>query len=168
MITSAFLLFGCLSISAQTRQAASTTLIFNPDGWRIPALQDSHLKPGTTPHAPAGWGNAEYEATLLRPREGHDLSKVPRVYLDSEANRLVYEEQTVKVLEIRRYEVNARPYCYKVTVMVKSENPKSDEAGWAGEIDLYYYDEAGKGTWTLMDTTGPLLPEIPKPVWERK
>jgi len=31
-----------------------------------------------------------------------------------------------------------------------------------------YYDETGSGTWTILDTGGRMLPEVPRPVWAEK
>lgn len=144
------------------------TRVFNPNGWQVPALKSSHVKNGTTAHVPAVSNSIKYQMTVLVPSVGQELSKVPLVHLDPTQKWLVYDERTIRVLEITRYEVNTKPYCYRVSVMLKSEEPKSHLSGWAGELDLYYYDESGEGTWTVMDTAGPILPDIPKPAWERR
>ena len=164
-------LFLCTSIFALGQVAESPksiTRVFKPNGWQIPALENSHVKRGTAAHVPAVSDERKYQMTVLVPAAGHESSKVSFVHLDPTQNWLVYDERTIRVLEIRRYEVNTQPYCYKVSVMLKSEDPKLHVAGWAGELDLYYYDESGEGTWTVMDTTGPVLPDIPKPAWERR
>jgi hypothetical protein len=158
-----FVFWGCTCLWAQTGQTAEPiTRMYKADGWKIPGISNAHPKNDTPPHSSHDRNGVSYQTTVLVPSNTTTVN-VPFVWLDSSNHRFSYEERTIRVKEIRAYEANARPYCYQVSAMVYSEDPTSKVGGWAGIIDLWFYDETGYGKWTIMDTAGPLLPDVPTP-----
>jgi hypothetical protein len=158
---------GTLAAWAQpnTSGAQRLTRVLNESGWDIPGLKHSHLKPGTTPHS-SGVDNAfSYQVTVLVPESDQVLHVVPMVFVNQEKQKIIYQEWKVKVTQIRRFEIDGKPYCYQVSVLLHSEDPKTRASGDAGILDLLYFDESGAGNWNIMDTGGILLPSAPRPAW---
>ncbi len=156
----------CFVVQAQAPQnARPITQIFNEDGWEIPGLRDARIKPGTKT-GPASYSvemSHGATSTLLVPKLPDKLYDVPIITIDSAKQRIVYRKRRYKVIELRRFEVNGKPYCFQVSGMIFSEDPRTKVGGWAGEIEFLYFDESGSGVWTIMDPHGLVLPEIPKP-----
>jgi len=158
-----FVWCGCAFVWAQGgTNVESITRVYRADGWDIPGIKGSQPKRGTKPHSLQEANGISYQTSVLIPIQP-TTATIPVVRLDTTNRRISYEERRIRVEEIKAYEVNGHPYCYQVSVMLYSENPKSHAGGWAGLLDLWYYDESGQGNWTVMDTTGPLLPDVPLP-----
>jgi hypothetical protein len=158
---------GTLAAWAQpdTSGARRLTRVFKESGWDIPGLKHSHLKPGTIPHGTGVDNDFSYQVTVLVPESGQVLHVVPMVFVNEEKQKIIYQEWKVKVTQIRRFEIDGKPYCYQVSVMLHSEDPKTRASGDAGIVDLLYFDESGTGNWNIMDTGGILLPAAPRPAW---
>jgi len=154
---------GCACVAAQVRMSVEPiTRVYKADGWDIPGIKEAHPKVGTKPHSRGESNGISYQITVLVPNHT-TTAKIPFVFLDTPNRRISYEERTIRVEEIKAYEVNGHPYCYQVSAMLHSVDPKSHTGGWAGLLDMWYYDESGQGKWTVMDSVGPLLPAVPLP-----
>ena len=168
-----FLLCAVLVFGQTKTPSAPITRVYNEAGWTIPGLKNAHVMHGTTPHEANEIIGIAYQITNLEPTDKTN-ARVPFVWLDSPKQRYSFREREVRAQRITAYEVNSRPYCYRVEVMFFDHNPETKTGGWSGSLDLWYYDETGTGRWTIMDTAGPtvptgqLLPHVPlPPAWAK-
>jgi hypothetical protein len=142
-------------------------VVVNEAGWEIPGLRNARVKPGTLPSSKNKIGDFTYEVTVLVPGRNQVFQSLPQVYLDQEANQLVYKVVDLKILEIQRFEMDKKPYCYKISALVRSADPHSKVSGWAGTLELLFFNETPSGTWTVLDQDAPVLPDVPRPFWTR-
>jgi len=145
------------------------TQVRNEAGWQIPGLKGATVKKGTTPHSSSQAKGFTYQVTVLTPSPQKKAYLVPLITADAVRQQILYREVEFSPDEIHRFEVMGKPYCYQVSGILHSRDPQTKAGGSAGTIDLLYYDESGDGSWTILDTGGLLLPEVPQPpLWTRE
>jgi hypothetical protein len=139
------------------------TRVLNEAGWEIPGLKGAHTKTGSTPRSSGQSNGFSYQVTVLVPDPKMKHYVVPMVSVDKDQQQAVFKELRFKPTEIHRFEVAGKPYCYQVSGMIYSQDPRTKTGGYAGTIELLYYDQSGSGVWTVLDTGGLLLPGVPQP-----
>ena len=141
------------------------TKIINPDGWEVPGLDVARVTVQTKSYLK---GSILYDATVLEPRHPYGrLYDHPHVGWDVKSGILFYQDMKVVALKIVRFEIRGKVSCYKVTILTTDYNPSNKtHYGYGGEADLVYYDEDGKGKFTVLDTRSSLAPWDPEiPSW---
>jgi hypothetical protein len=158
---SVFLLTASLLLGQQPAKQVETTRIFNPDGWTIPGLERARSRVHGR-NSPSDKQTA-VQVTGFEPGPRGKLYTIPLITPDPEHHQLDYQTLSIEPIDIYRYEVNGRVYCYQVSIIMHEFDPKSKRGGTGGGVEIYYYDETGSGVFTIMEFNVTVFPYTPPP-----
>lgn len=139
--------------------------IVNNEGWDIPGLHGAAVKLKPTSHTAFTHAPADLlrrlTFTVLVPRDRAKTYDLQLPFLDETSRSIVIHHDVFRVAEIRRYELDGRPYCYKLTEeLVRKANGRTLTLAYS---ELLFSDENGNGRFTVISTRAPALPNIPLP-----